>query len=184
MLWHIVPSSRNCSKYWDIFKPMKYLSISCQIVFKPSDFPLHCSLKPFQTPFYFIWNDSSGWCCRLVNPWLKQHNPNNFTLTYLDLTWPPKATRARFPRVGYSVWNQIAANFSFRVGWGFNEATSTTRASMRHSCILLLLLNKTSEWISCPNLITSLSLPPTWRSWQSWFVGWSSEKRREERQNF
>ena len=118
---------------------MNYLSISCHIVFKPSDFPLHCSLKPFQTPFYFIWNDSSGWCCRLVNPWLKQHNPNNFTLTYLDLTWPPKATRARFPRVGYSVWNQIAANFSFRVGWGFYEAT----------CILLLCLNKTSEWISC-----------------------------------
>jgi len=41
-------------------KKMKYLSISCHIVFKPSDFPLHFSLKPFQTPFYFICNDFAG----------------------------------------------------------------------------------------------------------------------------
>ena len=68
------------------FIAMKYLSIL--LVFKPSNFPLHV----FETipKLHFI---SFVMISRVVLPFgkilgLNLHNPIDFILSYLDLTWP------------------------------------------------------------------------------------------------
>ena len=50
-------------------------------------FPSAFVLKPFQNSilFHFVMIPAGGVAVGL-NPWLKPYNPNNITLTYLDLT--------------------------------------------------------------------------------------------------
>lgn len=154
---------------WNTYQFLKCLSLRIS----------HCILvwNHSKTPFHFICNDSSGWCCRWVNPWLKPYNPINFILS-LDLTYATLLKLlARLPQS-----RALCLKWS-RPKLPPTLAGESVGASMKQHAFYYC------DWINCWMNIISILVhflalwPQTWRSYSLDFVDNQVKNAEKKGQN-